>query len=179
MKENYKTFPVIIFLAFGTFWLLKWITPPNYEPPRFRGFGAVGGSSTFKAVSHRPSFDMASTKKHIKRSWNWLDALQQSREIFQEKMAEWTEKWKEIRGIIPGEWYNQALHDLDNSPLAQQTSEIGGLHVDEYYKNRDKLTDDQNELIRLIGVMNAERTVYEQERSATDKEAIAMYGYDP
>ena len=184
MKENYKTFPVIIFLVFGAFWLLKWITPPTYKPPRFRGSGAVGGSSTFKAPSHRPSFDMEATQKHIKTSWGWLDALKEARLTYEYKMEEWQEKWKEIRDIVPFEWRDQAFQDLQDLPVAQERTVDGywdEIHfgeisyTDEYLKLRDKVDLDEIELIRLHGVMQAERTAIENERSQKEKVALDSF----
>jgi hypothetical protein len=180
MKESYRI-PVVLMIVFGLYWML---TSLPSKTPRFRGSGAVGGSSTFKAPSHRPSFDMASTKKHIKRSWGWLDALKEARLTYEYKMEEWQEKWKEIRDIVPFEWRDQAIQDLNNSAVAQERTvdaywdelhfgEIG--YTDEYLKLRDKVVLDELELIRLHGVMQAERTAIENERSQKEKVALDSF----
>ena len=183
MKESYRI-PVVLMIVFGLYWML---TSLPSKPPRFRGSGAVGGSgkSHFESPSYRPRFDMASTKKHVESSWkkiksseNWLDALKQSREIFEGEMAEWAEKWKEIRDINPNDWYTQALDDLMNSPVAQER--IGDAdydldYTDEFLKLRDKLMDDRAELVRLQTVMYAERTANELKRSWAEQEASDMY----
>ena len=168
MKTKYLLIATIISL--GTFFLLNPGNPstPNPQKQRFRGSGSVGGASQMSRPSYQPNFDMKNEK-----TWGWLDLLNEARTGYEQQMAEHMEKWKDIRGINPQEWYTQALHDLDSTPLAQQTS-IGGLPTDEYYKNRDKLLVDQNELIRLQTMMRNELRVIEQNESEKSRWALGM-----